>query len=364
MIKGLIMKGLLHIILILCSICLAEAMPDSSAILTIPVNDHHFGRIMENKGNVRHKFTFTNTGSIPLTITNIRTTCGCTVPRWSREQVLPGNDGFFEIELDPSGYSGPFHKTIQVQSTARNSNMFVTISGVIIPSIEAEMLPQKLGDLNVKTDQVNFGYIYKGQTGTQNIFVANYTDKKIKIGFKNDNPGISLKADPPVLAPGAFGEIEVRFNSQNSDEWDMSISRIPVILNDREDENVRLVVTANIREDFRNLTAEQNINMPVAVFERDTFDYGTLTNNNPVRCQFKVYNDGRSDLIIRAVKSSCGCTAVIPEKDTLTPGESTFIDALFRSKEHNGDFQYAITVITNDPRSYKKLLFIKGDIKQ
>lgn len=344
--------------------CLLEASSDSTGIFSIKVNEYNFGRILENGGNVRHRFTFNNAGNAPFSITNIRTTCGCTVPRWSRDQILPGDEGFFEIELNPSGISGPFQKTIQIQSTAMNSNMFVTISGSVIKPPHIEDLSVKLGDLNIKTNQVNFGYIYKGQSRIQNIFFVNNSDNSVEIDFKNDKPYLNLKAFPGIVEPGNYGQIEVVFNSQVSDVWDMCIDEIPVILNQKESKNMQLIIMANIREDFRYLTPEHILNKPVAIFEKDTFDYGIITSLHPVNCQFKIENGGNSDLIIRAVKSSCGCTVVLPEKDTLRPGELTFIDATFKPGDQTGVFKYAITVISNDPDTYKKLLFIKGHIKQ
>ena len=339
------------------------AQTDGGAIFTFPANSYDFGRIPEDKGIVRHKFLFTNTGSEDLFITNVRTTCGCTVPLWTKTPVIPGGEGFVEIAFDPKNRPGAFHKTIQVQSTAQNANMFVTISGTVVPPLKMESLPHKLGDLNVKSDLVNLGYLYKGDTGVENLVIANNTNKTLEIEFKNVPDHIILLADPKILNPGEFGRIEVQYCTEKIDDWDVVIDQVPVIFNGREDTDVKLTITANIREDFRSLTEEQMTIAPVATYIGDTFHHDTLSSDKPVECKFLIRNDGQSDLIIRAVKPSCGCTAVKPEKSTLIPGDSTYIDALFNPKGRSGDFKNGITVVTNDPRLYKKYLFVEGYVK-
>ena len=78
---------------------------NEGALLSIPVNSYDFGRILEDKGVVSHTFTFTNTGTEPLVVTNVRTTCGCTVPSWTVDPVLQGAEGFVEIAFDPKKHT-------------------------------------------------------------------------------------------------------------------------------------------------------------------------------------------------------------------------------------------------------------------
>ena len=334
-----------------------------NAILVLPVNSFDFGPIPEDKGKVNHKFFFTNAGTEPLIINNVRTTCGCTVPSWTKDPVLPGNEGFIDIEFDPKGRPGAFHKTVQIQSAAQNANMFLTISGMVMPPPERVDLPYKLGDLHVKSNHVNLGYLYKGDTGSENLIVANHTSHDIEVGFIEVPPHIMLFSDPQVLHPEEYGQIEVRYNTEKIDDWDVVVDQIPVIINGKRNSNVKLTVTANIREDFRSLTQEQIAIAPIATYTADSMNYDTITRNDPVEYKFLVRNDGQSDLVIRAVKASCGCTAVKPAKNILAPGDSAYIDAVFYPEGRSGDFKNGITIVTNDPRLYKKYLFLEGYIK-
>ncbi|MEM8525179.1 MAG: DUF1573 domain-containing protein [Bacteroidota bacterium] len=60
-----------------------------------------------------HKFTFKNTHDEPIVIETIRTTCGCTVPEWSEEPVLPDSLGTIQLQYDAQKM-GYFRKKIRV----------------------------------------------------------------------------------------------------------------------------------------------------------------------------------------------------------------------------------------------------------
>ena len=343
---------------------LVGAQDAGPGILLFQQNNHDFGMIMEYGGKVSHRFILSNTGGQPFVVTNVRSTCGCTTPSWTKEPVAPGEKGFIEVEFDPKGKEGAFNKTIQVQSTAENANMFITISGTVLHPPRPEELHEDIGFLKVKADQVNMGFLYKGTTGTEYLVMENPTDQPVKVEFDSVPEYISLISYPDVLEPGEYGWIEVIFNTNLTDRWDIVLNKIILVLNGTPIEEKKLVLSANIREDFRDYTPEQLSAAPKASFEKDDFELDTITNDRPVRCRIRLSNTGNSDLIIRAVIPSCGCTAAAPKKGILAPGETTTIEAEFNPIGRAKAFRNSITVITNDPVQYKKHIIIRGYIKR
>lgn len=356
------MRVLLFSIILIFALRLNGQTGDS-AILVLQSNSYDFGRIIVDKGIVSHTFHFNNGGNIPFKLTNVRTTCGCTAPKWTNEWVAPGEEGSVTVDFDPTAKIGAFHKTIQIQSTASNANMFVTISGTILPALKKEELNFKIGELSVKSTHLNFGYLFKGNTGIELLSVANTTTKPIQIGFENTPDYIRLIAVPAILQPGEYGQIEVQYCTEQINDWDVIIDQIALKINDKVEKNSILTLTANIREDFSKYTDEQLFSAPVAKYASMSYSFDTISNSTPVECQFSIKNEGQSDLVIRAVKPSCGCTAVKPEKSILAPGDSTFIDAVFHPEDRTGDFKSGITVITNDPKLYKQYLWLEGYIR-
>ena len=78
-------------------------------------------------------FAFTNEGDAPLLITNVKTSCGCTVPSYSKEPILPGKSGELKIKYDTKRL-GAFTKTITVTSNAEGGNKILKIKGNIVAS--------------------------------------------------------------------------------------------------------------------------------------------------------------------------------------------------------------------------------------
>jgi len=76
---------------------------------------HDFGDIIQGD-KVNYSFIFKNTGTAPLIITNVLTTCGCTAPNWPREPIPPGSDNKIEITFDSKGKSGRQNKVITILS--------------------------------------------------------------------------------------------------------------------------------------------------------------------------------------------------------------------------------------------------------
>ena len=88
-----------------------------------------YGTIIQNSDGLRI-FTFTNTGNAPLIISEVKTSCGCTVPTYSKEAILPGETGEINIKYDTKRL-GSFNKTITVLSNANLSRKTLKIKGTI-----------------------------------------------------------------------------------------------------------------------------------------------------------------------------------------------------------------------------------------
>ncbi len=93
---------------------------------------HDFGVIpFESDGT--YIFKFKNTGSKNLKIEDVKTTCGCTVPEWSDNEILPGESGEIKIKYN-TRISGKFEKGITVHANVKNSPVVLKISGEVMPN--------------------------------------------------------------------------------------------------------------------------------------------------------------------------------------------------------------------------------------
>lgn len=92
--------------------------------------EHDFGKISagEKVGTI---FTFANTGDGDLVITSASTSCGCTVPKYSKKPIAPGESGTLEVVFDSSGRAGLQTKTVTVQSNASKPVIVLKITADI-----------------------------------------------------------------------------------------------------------------------------------------------------------------------------------------------------------------------------------------
>lgn len=90
-------------------------------------NTHDFGNI-DFGGDGTCEFVFTNTGKVPLVLSNVTSSCGCTVPDWPHEPVKAGENEIIRVSYD-TYKEGAFTKSVTVLSNAENSPVRLFIKG-------------------------------------------------------------------------------------------------------------------------------------------------------------------------------------------------------------------------------------------
>ena len=93
------------------------------------------------------------------------------------------------------------------------------------------------------------------------------------------------------------------------------------------------------------------------------YDFGTVVEGTLVQHVFTIRNAGRGELLIKAVHTSCGCTAGKPTKVKLAPGESSDLVVTFDTRFEKGHRSRTITVYTNDPSNPAAVMTMQGEIK-
>ena len=86
---------------------------------------------------------------------------------------------------------------------------------------------------------------------------------------------------------------------------------------------------------------------PVVTFEKESHDFGKITQGEKVSYSFKFKNTGGSDLVISSAQGSCGCTVPDYPKKPIPPGEEGKIDVVFDSNGKSGKTSKTVTVVTN-----------------
>ena len=89
-----------------------------------------YGEIEKGSDGVR-VFEFTNTGNVPLVITDVTSSCGCTIPEKPKDPIAPGKTGEIKVKYDTQRV-GPIRKTITVYSNAEVPAKSIKIKGKVL----------------------------------------------------------------------------------------------------------------------------------------------------------------------------------------------------------------------------------------
>lgn len=101
---------------------------------------------------------------------------------------------------------------------------------------------------------------------------------------------------------------------------------------------------------------------PKIVFEEQTYNFGKIYIGEIVEHGFKFKNQGSAELLVKNVKSSCGCTAALVSKSHLLKDETGEVQVKFNPGRYVGMVSKSVTVNSNDPESSSVKLTIAGEV--
>jgi hypothetical protein len=135
----------------------ASARADAWTDALFPENRHDFGMVPRGV-KVKHDFLMVNRLSEPITIVNLRPSCGCTSGRAQSSSVAPGQSTVIEVEMDTRNFVGP-----------KATVMFVTLVTASGREAEARLAVSSfiLSDIVLNPGAIDFGTVKRGQPATQ-----------------------------------------------------------------------------------------------------------------------------------------------------------------------------------------------------
>jgi hypothetical protein len=330
--------------------------------------EHNFGTFKEEAGKQTFDFIVTNTGTEPLIIQNVQPSCGCTTPEWTKQPIPVGGKGKITAIYDPANRPGAFNKTLSVYANTKPEVVVLVIKGEVIPhekTIE-ELYTFQVGAIRFESNHMAFTNVKKNEKKMRVMQLINTSKEPVKVEFDALPAHLTLASNPETLKPGQKGIVEGTYDATKNGGWGNVSDMVKLKLNGVLQENLYYYVSANLVEDFSSLTKEQLDNAPVFKVESTTVDLGKIKGATQNEVVFNFKNEGKSDLLIRFIRSTCGCTAVQqgPQGIGIKPGESSTIKAVFNSGSYSGKVTKAIYVYTNDPKNSELVLMLTADVEQ
>ncbi len=118
----------------------------NGAVMTFDATTMDYGTIEKGADPIR-KFKFTNTGNEPLIVKAAKGSCGCTVPTYPKEPIMPGESNVIEVRYDTQRV-GAFTKTVTLTTNEASDTHTLTIKGDVKAPASQESVPAGNGGLN------------------------------------------------------------------------------------------------------------------------------------------------------------------------------------------------------------------------
>ena len=357
------------IFLILLTLCALTASAQEH--LSFRPDTWDFGTIRETDGRVSHTFTGVNRGDSPLVILDVVTTCGCTVPDFSKKPILPGEKTQITVTYDPANRPGSFTKELWVYSSEKRKIATLTVQGSVIPRQKTveELYPVDAGGgLRLASTLNAFSYIYPGRQVQAAIGYANTSKRPVRLELRPETTSGALRTNyPKQIAPGERGEINFTYLiPADKPRYGTVRDALEVLIDGRS--NGTTLVTHGIGVDPQPADATQNA--PKADFSENILKFGPVKHAGPVRKKpylssctrpiaawipvrkkhFTLSNAGGAELIVRAVEGEGHVATTLAPGQKIAPGDSLRCEILLDPRTQDyGIVTEHLVVVTNDP---------------
>lgn len=228
------------------------------------------------------------------------------------------------------------------------------ISFLFSSMIFAQMLQPKL---IIQQNSFDFGAIKQGETVSHTFILTNSGGDLLKINNVQASCGCTAAVpEKNELAPGESTNLPVRFNSTG--RMGNQVKTVKIFSNDPQSPEMTITISGNV------VAGEQSGAVPTIYFPETQHDFGKVSEGQKVNYTFRFVNKGQSELLIKDVKSSCGCTAALVSSNVIKPGQEGTIKVEFDTKNRSGKNSKTVTVQSNDPKDPTKILTIYADIQK
>lgn len=119
----------------------ADVKPEGPLpVMQFSETEYDFGVIKEGD-KVSHSYKVVNTGEVPLIIQDVKPTCGCTAPNWTRTPIPPGGEGFVTAEFDSQGKQNLQNKFVTVTANTWPKTTKLSFKAMVTPKPAGQQGP-------------------------------------------------------------------------------------------------------------------------------------------------------------------------------------------------------------------------------
>lgn len=209
-----------------------------------------FGVVIEGE-QPTHEFTFKNTGDQPIIMSNVKASCGCTTPLWTKTPVMPGESGVIKVVYNSKGRIGAFNKSITITSNASVPTKVLKIKGVVEKKDAEVFTAEQLANspkLVLNKTSHHFGRVEKNKTNVYKFQVSNEGKSPLEISdVKSGCHCTSFSVADAEILPGQSTTLTINYVPRLTGE---QLENIVVYSNDLNNKRVKVQLSAEVVESF------------------------------------------------------------------------------------------------------------------
>ncbi len=328
---------------------------------------HNFGDILFDSGPVSCTFTLKNTGSKPVVIYSVTTTCGCTNVDWTKEPIRPGKTGTVSVTYSNDEGPYPFDKSLTMYLSEIKKPVILKLRGVSLDRIRPleELYPVTYGKLGFKENVSKCGNMDQNGQKSEAVMVANLSDSPMKVTFSDVSKNLKLSVSPNPIPARSTAELTYTITADRSlwgKNWYWAVPVVNGKTYTSSEGEKKIGFWAFTREDFSGVTAEEKRNGPRPTFKESTYSFGKVKMGQKVNAVYTFKNDGKMPFKVYKVDADANISAeAVPEA---APGQSVSFKIVLDTKDMpKGESLTIVTLTTNSPLRPIVNLFIAGFIE-
>ncbi|MDR3220010.1 MAG: DUF1573 domain-containing protein [Dysgonamonadaceae bacterium] len=328
------------------SLCIAFAQNEK-----ISFNEmvHDFGVIGYKDGKVSCNFVVTNKSDAPLVISDVKASCGCTTPSWTKEPIEPGKTGTITAVYSPTGVAS-FSKSITVYTNLSNP-VTLQIKGEVVNgvSVGGTQLPSRdyveaFGDYALKTKTLNFDRVGAGELKTLHLEVFNKSDKPIAQKVQKLPKYITVKFSEAAVPAKKEAVVEVTLDTKVAGLYGNLQGEINLLINGV---SCAFPYSATILDNFEKWLPEKRVNSGRINVNFSQIDFGNFSKGNSRT--IKISNSGKTQLNIRNIQLSNPLITVSKKQFSVNPGEIEGVTITVNETMLKSALSSTITIVSDDP---------------
>ena len=346
--------------------CLLSFVPLLAQPRFVPDTD--IKKVGEVEFQVPRQFTlgFTNKGDKPLSIKEVKASCGCMDISYPKSPIAAGSRGEIAVTFDAK-LLGSFYKEVEVMTDASDEPQYIAIQGTVVTEVHdySDEFPIDLGNVRLVTNTVEFEDVNMGDQPTAELRILNSDRTAFRPELMHLPPYLSAKYLPEDIPAGKAGIIRLTLDSEKLSTLGLNQTSIYLsrYMGDKIGDANEILVSAILLPSFADMSDEALAKAPELSISESSVDMGAFNGKKSITRTIMLTNSGENDLHIQQVQVFNRAISVSIDKSTIRPGKSTKLK-ISVSSHYMGKSKgrMRVMLITDAPRQAKQ--YINVDVTQ